>query len=183
MATRIRCTGRDFVGITNPYTSEPVVTEMIVGKDGTCLFGAPDTYSPAVWCKTKEEAYDKWCREEGIEGARKGAKIACAFSGAELVVEENAELGVRYVGGFDPRVFRPRHEYLNGITMRGGKLTRPEVKPEVRAAPVVHKAFSEHHEIEVNDEHMKIARATLEKVGGVGEVKKTRVSMSRRTKK
>lgn len=182
MATRIKCTGRDFIGITNPYTGEPVVTEMIVGKDGACLFGAPDTYSPAAWRKTKEEAYALWCREEGIEDVRKGQKIVCAFSGAELVLEEDPDLGFRYSGGFDPRIFRKRHEYLNGITMRGGKLTRPEYVETPHVMRPGHTVYVTHREIQVDDEHMRRAEQAMHDANFSPE-KKTRVSMSQTTKK
>jgi hypothetical protein len=177
MSTRIKCTGRDFRGITNPYTGEPVVTEMIVGKDGSCLFGAPDTYSTDQWFATSDGAYAAWARSEGIDGARKGEEIRCAYSGAVLTLEHDQELGFRYEGGFDPRRFRPRHEYLNGITMRDGKLTRPEYLPPAPVEAVTHEVSGEHHEIEMDDVHQKIARGALEK-SGVDLPKKTRVSMA-----
>lgn len=135
MATRIKCTGRDFTGIINPYTGVPVVTEMLVLPSGECLFGAPDTYSPSAWVQDAREAYRLWSRDMGVDGARKGQKITCAFTGEGLSIETDPQLGTRYAGGFDPRVFRPRHEYLNGITMLRGERTRPEYLPLGRVTP------------------------------------------------
>ena len=180
MSTRIKCRGKDFRDLTNPYTGEPVVTEMIVGSDGTCLFGAPDTFSTDQWFATPKGAYDAWARSEGIDGARVGEEIRCAYSGAVLTLERS-ELGCRYAGGFDPRRFRPRHEYLNGITMRNGVPTRPAYSPSDPVEAVMHRAPVEHHEIEMDDVHQKIARGALEK-SGVDLPKKTRVSMARRRK-
>ena len=180
MSTRVKCTGRDFVGITNAYTGEPVSTDMLVGKDGTCLFGAPDTFSTDPWFPTKEAAYAAWNRSEGIEGARSGEVIKCAYTGAALVLE-HSELGYRYAGGFDPRIFRPRHEYLNGITMRGGKLTRPEYKSNKHVTPANANlgAGVGHHEITPDDVHMKIAEGAM-KNANLDLPKKTRVFMGGR---
>jgi len=181
MATKIKCTGKDFVDLTNPYTGEKVVTEMIVGKDGTCLFGAPDTYSTSQWMADRKSAYDAWCKKSGVYGVREGEPIKCAYTGEVLVLEES-ELGVRYTGGFDPRMFRPRHEYLNGITMRDGNPGDKVYTETVHVQKPGDKVVVLHHEIEMDDAHMKIAEGAM-KVSGFEPPKKTKVSVSKKGRK
>lgn len=178
MATRIKCTGSDFAGLVNPYTGKPVVTEMVVLKDGSCVFCAPDTYSTADYFPTAKEAYDAWARSLGIDGARRNGVIACAYTGNPLSVVKT-DFGYHYEGGFDPHMMWPRHEYLNMMTMRDGnpgpKVWGPPVPVEPAGAEK--SAPIRHHEVDITTEAERRAEQAM-KDAGFAPRKKTRVSMS-----
>lgn len=127
MAQEVIVTSRDFDGITNPYTGEPMVVKMVVGCGPEPLFHAPDTYSPNDVQSTTKLLYELWSRVDGRQGLRTG-QPKCAYTGKPLTVTEFAG-GYHFTGGFDPRMLLPRGEFLYYATMRDGRATMPEPNP------------------------------------------------------
>jgi len=173
----IPCTGKDFKGLTDPHTGRPLEVVMLVGGPKGPLFAAPKAYAPAQRFATSKGAYDAWCRSEGIDGARAGEPIACAYTGERLVPASDVG-GHYFKGGFDPRVFRPRAEFLYYAAMRAGKSTFPPPKPETPVETVKEPPKpTKTHGIELTDEAMDFAEDAMKK-SGFAPQKKTRVSMS-----
>lgn len=178
----IPCTGRDFKGLTDPHTGRPLEVVMLVGGPGGPLFAAPKAYAPAQRFATSKGAYDAWCRSEGIDAARAGEPIVCAYTGERLVPASD-EGGCYFKGGFDPRMFRPRAEFLYYAAMRAGKSPFPPPEPEAQVETVKEKTKpTKTHGVELTDEAMDFAEDAMKKSGFVPE-KKTRVSMSVSPKK
>lgn len=174
----VSCTGRDFEGLVNPYTGEPLAVGMIATPSGRCLFAAPDAYSTAWSFGSPGEAYDAWAREAGIAGVRRGQPIRCAYTGEALAPEETPDGRFRYRGGFDPNVFRPRAEFLYYATMRDGRAARPVPEPEAPVgAPSAPSPRVATHETQLTDDAMRRAEASM-KAARFEPPRKTKVSMS-----
>lgn len=115
MLTKV--TSKDFEGLANPYTGDPMVVYMLTGS-GPVKFTCPDTFSTSDTADTVSALYDKWNRVNGVSGTRAGA-IRCAYTGELL------SLGKRfgkpcYSGGFDPHRFYSREAFLYYAWMRNG---------------------------------------------------------------
>ena len=125
MLTKV--TSKDFQGLTNPYTGEPMVVFMHTSPSGV-KFTCPDTFSTSESAETPAELYARWDRKNGISGLRTGSRIVCAYTGEPLSIG-NSFGKPCYVGGFDPRRFYTRDEFLYYAWMRDGKSPFPKPEP------------------------------------------------------
>lgn len=116
----VKVTSDLFAGLSNPYTGERLDVAMTVspGFDEP-MFSAPDAYSTYDVFPTKEECIAAWDRTDGVSGLRKGTPFVCAYTGEPLVLVKSAR-GWRFSGGFDPKMFFTRDEFLRMATMRRG---------------------------------------------------------------
>lgn len=128
--TEVTVTSRDFDDVKNPYTGKTMVVKMIVGAGPDPLFHAPDEFSTSSLQKTTKDLYRLWGRVDGLEGLRNGAP-KCAYSGEPLTVRETEGM-FYFEGGFDPKRFYTRDEFLYLATMRDGKPTRSKPGPSSR---------------------------------------------------
>ena len=183
MSQTVTCTGAAFKGLTNPYTGEPLVVKMITTKSGTPKFFAPKTYSTYTRFGSKKLAYDNWAKSEGIEGVRKGQPIVCAYTGEQLV-PKNDETGCYFDGGFDPRRFYTREEFLYYATMRNGvsKYAKPGEPKKVMIVREKPDRQILSHEPPMLEGSLEIAEDAMKK-SGFAPQKKTKVSMSVSEKK
>lgn len=127
MTTNVIVTSRDFEGLVNPYTGEPMRVKMVVGCGPEPLFHAPDTFSTNDLQKSTNRLYELWSRVNGRQGLRSGIP-KCAYTGEPLTVAE-FDGGYHFIGGFNPKVLMPRDKFLYYATMRDGKAVRPEPSP------------------------------------------------------
>lgn len=174
----VRCTGQAFKELTDPYAGEPLAVAMTSAPTGIPKFSAPDAYSPSRRYPTSEERYAAWCRSEGISGARSGEPIVCAYTGEQLV-PKNDEYGFYFDGGFDPRRFHTRADFLYYASMRSGVSKFPEPGPVEHVETVKEKPDQQvlGHSVETRDEAMDFAEQAMKDTRYAPE-KKTRVSMS-----
>lgn len=174
----VRCTGQAFSGLTDPYTGEPLVVVMTSNPTGIPKFSAPDAYSPSRRYPTPEDRYAAWCRSEGIDGARSGEPIVCAYTGEQLVPKSD-EYGFFFEGGFDPRRFHGRAEFLYYASMRAGvsKFPLPEQEEHVGVSREKPDRQVLGHSVEISDEAMGFAEQAMRDSHFAPE-RKTRVSMS-----
>lgn len=114
-----RATSEEFQGLVDPYTERPLEVFMRATPHGP-LFFAPDAYSPARIVPKKSDAT---------------RFRTCRYTGADLT-PRRAPDGWYCTGGFDPRRFLPREEFLHRITMRGGVPKYPEPDGVRAEAPV-----------------------------------------------
>lgn len=119
-------TSKDFENLVNPYTGQRMVVKMAIGFGDEPMFHSVNTYSTADLQKSTRELFNLWGRVDGRGGLRSG-KPKCAYTGEPLAAKEIGGL-YRFDGGFDPKVYRTREEFLYYATMRDGKPVRP--KPE-----------------------------------------------------
>lgn len=181
------CSGPRFESLVNPYTGERIATVMSVAG-GRIRFRAPDTYSTSDYFPTAEDAYRHYNRVNGTEGLRSGKPIVCAYTGRPLTLEHD-EYGYRYSGGFNPKLFYTRDEWMYYASMRGGstrypmpggdpspRVTRP-VRPVITASARRH---AEEMRTELTDDAVKLAEKTMAELRDKGLVTKgsSTVSMS-----
>lgn len=173
----VDCTGRAFADLTNPYTGERMLVQMLVTKSGEPRFFAPRGYSTSQRFGTRDDAYAAWARSEGVDGARAGQPLVCAYTGKPLVLCHD-ETGWWFDGGFDPRMFYSRSEFLYFATMRDGvsKYEKPGLMSHVGITKERQKA-PESHETRMLDGSLETAENVMHKVGFEPE-RKTQVSMS-----
>lgn len=172
----VTCTGAAFKSLTDAYTGAPMVVKMLVTKSGEAKFFSPSTYSASTRYATKAAAYASWARSEGIADVRKGQPIVCAYTGEPLVLRHD-ETGWYFEGGFDPRRFYTRAEFLYYATMRGGKSAYKKPGTESSVGVVTEKKTIKKRETPMLDGSMERAAAAME-ASGVAFEKKTVVSMS-----
>ena len=173
----VDCTGEAFRGIADPYTGEPLRVKMLVTKSSPRFF-APAAYSPCVRYGTAKAAYDAWARKDGIAGARKGREIRCAYTG-ELLTPMHDETGYWFDGGFDPRRFWSREEFLRYARMRDGESPVP-AGPADRVLPARTEPVPLARAAEPGQEALDIAASVAARAG---IPRKTAVSMSKGTGK
>ena len=130
MAAEVIVTSREFDGIRNPYTKEPMRVKMVVGCGPEPLFHAPDTFTTNDLQDTPKRLYELWSRVDGRQGIRSGAP-KCAYTGESMTVAE-FDGGYHFIGGFNPRVLRTREEFLYYATMRNGVSKYPKPSETVR---------------------------------------------------
>lgn len=132
MLTKV--TSKDFEGLTNPYTGEPMVVFMNVDGSSRVTFTCPDTYSTAAPAETTEKLYDLWNRINGVSGFKTNQPIKCAYTG-ELLSPSTSFGKPCYAGGFDPRRFYTREEFLYYAWMRDGvsKFPPPEEVSRIKS--------------------------------------------------
>ena len=172
MAQEVTVTSRDFEGIVNPYTGEPVRVKMVVGCGPEPLFHAPDTFSTNDLQESTRRLYELWSRVGGRQGLRTGAP-KCAYTGEPMTVAE-FDGGYHFVGGFNPKVLMTRDEFLYYATMRDGKATRPRPKPTCRVTKPKddakpsdsQKRHAESVTPDVSQDSIDIAQAQIEKHKG-----------------
>jgi len=183
MSQTVTCTGSAFKGLTDPYTGKPMVVKMLSTKNGVPKFFAPQTYSTYTRFGSKKVAYDNWAKSEGIEGARDGQPIVCAYTGKQLVPKHD-ETGYYFDGGFDPRKFYTREEFLYYATMRNGvsKYDKPGEPSKVEVVKEKPDRQITSHEAPMLEGSLEIAEDAMKK-SGFAPQKKTKVSMSVSAKK
>lgn len=173
----VDCTGRAFAELTNPYTREKMNVKMMVTKSGGPRFFSPGGYSTAQRFGTREAAYSAWARAEGVEGARNGQPLVCAYTGAPLSLHHD-ETGWWFEGGFDPRMFYTRQEFLYFATMRNGVSKYEKPGPVTHVGIIREKTKPiESHETRMLDGSIEIAEQVMHSSGFSPE-KKTKVSMA-----
>lgn len=128
MLTKV--TSKDFTGLVNPYTGEPMTVFMLTGN-GPVKFTCPKTFSTADLAGSDSELYDRWNRVNGVSGLKTGKPIACAYTG-ELLTPVTRFGQKCYSGGFDPHLFYSRSEFLHYAWMRDGVSKFPKPGPESR---------------------------------------------------
>ena len=172
----VDCTGRAFADLTNPYTGERMLVRMLATKSGEPRFFAPRGYSTSQRFGTREAAYAAWARSEGVAGARVGQPLVCAYTGKPLILHHD-ETGWWFDGGFDPRMFYSRSEFLYFATMRNGvsKYKNPKGQDHVWIAKEQQKTV-ESHETRMLDGSLETAEQAMHKPGFEPEWK-TKVSM------
>lgn len=134
MMTKV--TSRDFQGLTNPYTGEPMVVFMLTSPAGV-RFTCPDTFSTADSAETTADLYNAWNRINGVSGFKTNKPIVCAYTGKPLSIAQSFGKPC-YSGGFDPHLFYSREEFLYYAWMRDGVSKFPEPKKSdtrVKAPP------------------------------------------------
>lgn len=156
MLTKV--TSKDFEGLVNPYTGEPMTVYMKVRSGGKVLFACPDTYSTSDLEDDTASLYSKWNRKNGVSGLRTDQPIVCAYTGKPLSVMKRFGK-VCYTGGFDPHMFYTRSEFLYYAWMRDGVSKFPEpVSGEARV-----KAPSRKGEVtEKQKAHAEASAASLD---------------------
>jgi hypothetical protein len=92
---------------------------MNIDGAGRVTFTCPDTYSTAAPAETTEKLYDLWSRINGVSGFKSGKPIKCAYTG-EFLSPSTSFGKPCYEGGFDPRRFYTREEFLYYAWMRDG---------------------------------------------------------------
>lgn len=130
MLTKV--TSKEFEGLVNPYTGEPMTVYMNVRSTGSVLFTCPDTFSTTDTADDTAALYDNWNRKNGVSGLKTGQPIVCAYTGKPLSVSRRFGK-LCYSGGFDPHMFYPRSEFLYYAWMRDGVSKYPKpVKEDAR---------------------------------------------------
>lgn len=174
------CTADEFKSLRCPYTGEPLEVRMLIFPGQPPKFHAPDAYSPSQPFPTAETAYRKWNRENGIEGVKTGLPITCAYTGKMLAAASDRE-GCYFTGGFDPRLFYTRDEFLRLATSRNGKTDYVPSGERVEAVPPDMTPAKPRREeaTEPTDESVKIAADVLQQHKDVlPKQARTTVSMS-----
>lgn len=113
------CNAARFRGLKNPYTGEDVRVKMVVTKDGTSKFFAPDTYTPSEVFRTAADAFRHWNRANGVEGVKSGKPVVCAYTGDPLKPVRTPD-GYCYEGGFNPHMLYDRDTFIYYMRMRDG---------------------------------------------------------------
>lgn len=175
MNQTVNCTGRAFADLTDPYTGRHLDTKMLVTARGPRFF-APTAYSTAQRFSTREAAYNAWAMSEGVADVRKGQPITCAYTGRMLTLRHD-ETGYWFEGGFDPRRFYTRSEFLHYAAMRGGVSKYPAPSKEIRVDAVREPAKPVRtHEPAMHEEMQRVAH---EVAGHIGAKRTTKVRVSR----
>ena len=158
------CTADEFKSLKCPYTGVPLEVRMLVVPGQPPRFHAPEAYSPSQPFPTAGTAYRKWNRENGIEGMKTGLPITCAYTGKMLAAASDRE-GYYFTGGFDPRLFYTRDEFLRLATSRAGKTDYVPSTGRVEAVPPDMTPSKPRHveSAEPTDESVKIAADVLQK--------------------
>lgn len=120
----VLCSAPEFRALRCAYTGEPLEVYMLVRPGSQPLYHAPRAYSPSVPFPTAEQAYRAWNRVDGVEGVKTGTPIVCAYTGKVLAAAKTSD-GHFFRGGFDPRMFHSRDDFLRLATSRGGESARP----------------------------------------------------------
>ncbi len=164
----VLCTGAAFRGLTDPYDGSKLAVVMTVGR-GAPLFAAPRAKSPAARFPAAEERDAAW-----------RGPLVCAYTGEPLEPVSD-EFGHSFSGGFDPRRFRPRAEFLYYATMRGGRSAYASPSAEPRVASVRAKPDRQvlAHPVETRDEALDFAEQAM-KDAKFAPPRKTRVSVKGR---
>lgn len=167
----VPCTGAAFRGLTDPYDGSGLEVVMTVGR-GAPLFAAPRAKSPATRYPTAEERDAAWRRP-----------LVCAYTGGALTPVSD-DYGHSFSGGFDPRVFRPREEFLYYATMRGGRsaYASPSASPQVASVRAKPDRQVLAHPVETRDEAMDFAEQAM-KDARYSPPRKTRVTVKGRAGK
>lgn len=184
------CDSIRFRGLKNPYTGEHVRVKMVVMKNGSARFCAPDTYSPSEIFPTAKEAFRHWNRVDGVEGLKTDKPVVCAFTGHPLS-PRRTEDGFCYSGGFNPHLLYDRDTFLYYMHMRDGvsDLPPPDGKEPSRVVqPPVQgrvtrrmKKHAEEMQCELTDEALSMAEKTLNDIEakGIKLERSSTVSMSK----
>lgn len=160
--TTYDATSDDFRNLKNPYTGEAMHVKMLVGS-GEPKFFCPDTYSTAMRFPGGREMYAAWCRTDGVLNTREGEPIRCAYTG-EFLTPEQDDGGHYFSGGFDPRIPRPKDEFLHFAWMRKGE--SPYALGDARAEPVSGKSDPRSSKtIEADATSEKLAEGVMERSG------------------
>lgn len=158
----VLCTADEFKALRCPYTGKPYDVYMLVVPGQAPKFHAPDAYSPSQPFESAEKAYRMWNRVDGVEGLKTGRPIICAYTGEMLAAASDRD-GHWLVGGFDPRVFHSRADFLRLATMRDGKAVRDAEDSRVEATPVDMTPVKKRQiDTDPTDEAVKIAADVLQ---------------------
>ena len=130
----VLCTAPEFRKLKCPYTGDPLVVYMRIAPGRRPLFHAPQAFTPGQDFPTPEALYRAWNRRDGVEGARSGMPVVCAYTGEMLSLVRD-ETGCHYAGGFDPRRFRERGEFLRLASSRAGMATLDPGPDDARVEP------------------------------------------------
>ncbi len=188
------CDSIQFRGLKNPYTGEPIRVSMVVMKDGTAKFYAPDTYAPSEVFRTAADAFRHWNRVNGVEGVKTDKPVTCAYTGQPLVPRRTSD-GFCYLGGFNPHLLYDRDTFLYYMRMRDGVSELPVPKKSSCKSRVtqpvpqgkVTKRMQKHADemrTELSDDAIRAAEKTLHDIEakGISLEKSSTVSMSKRAK-
>lgn len=183
MNQSVKVTAKAFADLVNPYTGLPVEVMMMTTKTGVPKFYAPKTYSTHQYFGSRAAAYAAWCRSLGIDDVRKGQPVVCAYTGEPLRLVKD-EYGFHYEGGFDPRRFYTRAEFLYFATMRNGvsKYGKPGEDRKLESVKEPSQRQVLHHEVQMiegAEEHAAQAMAAAH----FEPEKRTVVSMATHAKK
>lgn len=177
----ILCTAEEFRSLVCPYTGRPLQVYMLIVPGQRPMFHAPEAYAPAIPYESKETSYRMWNRKNGVEGLKSDTPIVCAYTGEPLRPMSDPH-GFWYSGGFDPRRFYPREDFLRLASSRNGVSPR-EVEEPTRieaSAPDMKPVFP--HRIdkpELSDEAIHIAEKAVATVKDILPTQaSTTVSMS-----
>lgn len=110
MSIKVKAENPCFAGLTNKYTGEPIEV-LLVSAAGSnqVYFMAPGTPTPARWHTSLDKLYALATSRNGLVGAtspEKGAMI-CPYSGKQMSLEHDVQMGFRLVGGWDPAMPLP----------------------------------------------------------------------------
>lgn len=157
------CTADEFKDLRCPYTGEPLEVRMLIVPGQPPRFHAPSAYSPAEPCSSPEEAYRRWNRVDGVEGLKSDTPVVCAYTGAPLSPAHCPD-GYFFNGGFDPRMFHSREDFLRLASSRGGVSSWSGTDSRVEAVPP-DMTPEKPREIDTDptDEALHIAEKVLEK--------------------
>lgn len=159
----VLCTADEFKALRCAYTGEPYDVYMLVVPGQPPKFHAPNAYSPSQPFETAEKAYRMWNRVDGVEGLKSGRPITCAYTGEMLAAASDRD-GHWLTGGFDPRMFHSRADFLRYATMRDGKPVRDSGDSRIEVAPVDWTPVKKREiDTEPTDEAVKIAAGVLQK--------------------
>lgn len=128
------CTAPEFKALRCPYTGDPLEVRMLVVPGSPPRFHAPDAYSPAIPRPTPDEAYRLWNRVDGVEGLKSGKPVTCAYTGKVLSATSGPD-GHAFAGGFDPRMFHSREDFLRLASSRDGVTSWEGTDARVEAVP------------------------------------------------
>ena len=160
----VLCTAPEFKALTCPYTGKPLEVYMLIFPGRAPMFHAPDAYAPAIPFPSVELAYRRWNRVGGIEGLKSDKPITCAYTGKVLAAASSPD-GHYFTGGFDPRMFYPREEFLKLASSRDG-VSAHEAGPSERieaAPPDMKPVKPREFDTDPTDEALHIAADVLQK--------------------
>ena len=162
MAQEVKVTADEFRKLRNPYTGKPMDVRMVVGPVPLFHCG-PGEYSTSDRFPTAELAKLAWSRRDGVEGMA-GPPFVCAYTGAPLSADPSPD-GFAFSGGFNPKMFYTREEFLYRASMRNGVSPYPPPSPSPRVEKVVRVGGTprEAPAAEPTDEAVEIAAAAMQR--------------------